>query len=80
MRAFIYTLSMPSQILLNILDDYTRYVWIVLLKTKVEASTKVKHFISMIQNQFHITPKTIRTDNNLEFLFQSFYDFIGINH
>lgn len=65
---------------LTILDDYTRYMWIVLLKTKDEVSTKVKQFITKIQTKFHITPKTIKTNNGPEFLLQSFYDSIGINH
>jgi len=45
---------------LTILDDYSRFVWIVLLKSKFEVSQHVKKFITLVENQFHITPKTIR--------------------
>lgn len=48
---------------LTILDDHTRFVWIVLLKSKVEVSMQVQNFISMIINQFQITPKTVKLDN-----------------
>jgi hypothetical protein len=34
----------------------------------------------MIQTQFHITPKHIRTDNVPEFLLHDFYAFLGIIH
>jgi hypothetical protein len=65
---------------LTILDDYSRFVWIVLLKSKAEVSQHVKNFICLIENQFHITPKTIRTDNGPEFLLNSFYASKGILH
>jgi hypothetical protein len=55
-----------------ILDDYIIFVWIVLLKSKCEVSQHVKNFISLIETQFHITPKAIRTDNGPEFLFHFF--------
>jgi len=65
---------------LTILDDYCRFVWIVLLKSKSEVSQHVKNFIALVENQFHITPKTIRSDNGPEFLLSSFYASKGITH
>lgn len=65
---------------LTILYDYSRFVWIVLLKSKSEVSQHVKNFITLIENQYHITPKTIRRDNGPEFLLNSFYAFKGIFH
>ena len=65
---------------LTILDDYSRFVWIVLLKSKSEVSQHVQNFITLIENQFHITHKTLRTDNGPEFLFNSFYSSKGIIH
>jgi hypothetical protein len=35
---------------LTILDDYSRFVWIVLLKSKSEVSQHVKNFVNLIQN------------------------------
>jgi len=65
---------------LTILDDYSRFVWIVLLKSKSEVSQHVENFISLIENQFHITPKAIRSDNGPEFLLHYFYASKGIIH
>lgn len=44
---------------LPIVDDHSRYVWIVLLKSKGEVFSHVRNFIVMIENQCHTTPKTI---------------------
>lgn len=44
---------------LTIVDDHSRYVWVVLLKSKAEVSSRVRNFIVMIENQYHTTPKTI---------------------
>jgi len=65
---------------LTILDDYSRFVWIVLLKSKSEVSQHIQNFITLIENQFHITPKTIKTDNDPEFFLNSFYTSKGIIH
>lgn len=65
-------LAIPSihdhKYLFTILDDHKRFVWIILMKTKSEASTQVQNFINMVINQFHKTLKTIRSDNGLKFL------------
>jgi hypothetical protein len=50
------------------------------LKHKSEVSQHVKNFITLIENQYHITPKTIRSDNGPEFLLNSFYASKGIFH
>jgi len=65
---------------LTIVDDYSRYVWIVLLKSKAEVSLHVQNFITLIENQHYITPKTIRTDNGPEFNLIAFYASKGILH
>jgi len=49
--------------LLTILDDFSRYAWIVLLKSKSEVKIHVQNFISLIENQFDSKIKCIRTDN-----------------
>jgi hypothetical protein len=65
---------------LTIVDDYSRYTWIILLKSKAEVSSHIQNFITSIQTQFHITPKIIRSDNGPEFLLHSFYASHGILH
>jgi len=65
---------------LTILDDYSRHVWVVMMKSKSEASIKVKSFVYMVENQFEKKVKSIRNDNGLEFLLQEFYAEKGILH
>ncbi|CAJ2636545.1 unnamed protein product [Trifolium pratense] len=65
---------------LTIVDDYSRYTWIILLKSKADVSSHVQNFILSIQTQHKITPKTIRSDNGPEFLLDSFYASHGILH
>jgi len=65
---------------LTIVDDHSRFLWIILLKTKSKVSHHVKSFIKMVQTQFHVTPKCIRSDNGPEFLIPSFYESRGILH
>lgn len=40
---------------LTILDDHTRFVWMILLKNKSEVSQHVQNFITMVIIQFHTT-------------------------
>lgn len=65
---------------LTILDDHSRHVWVVMLKSKSEVSSKVKSFVCMIENQFEKKIKSIRSDNGPEFLLQEFYAERGILH
>ncbi|GJW75220.1 putative RNA-directed DNA polymerase [Tanacetum coccineum] len=53
---------------LTIVDDYTRGVWIYLLKTKDEVFDLFTSFINHIQNQFKCSIKTVRSDNGTEFV------------
>jgi len=52
----------------------------VLLKFKSEVSQHVKNFINLIHTQYHITSKTVRSDNGPKFLLNSFYASKGIFH
>jgi len=64
----------------TILDDYSRHVWVVMFKLKLEASDKVKSFVHMIENQFEKKVKAIRSDNDPEFFLKEFYAEKGILH
>ncbi|KAJ0478626.1 putative RNA-directed DNA polymerase [Helianthus annuus] len=48
---------------LTIVDDFSRAVWVFLLKHKYEASTCLIHFHKMVQVQFEKNIKRIRCDN-----------------
>lgn len=65
---------------LTIVDDHTRFTWAVLLRSKHEVSTKIEHFVAMIENQFHKQVKVIRSDNGPEFKMSSFFGKKGILH
>jgi transposase InsO family protein len=52
---------------LSIVDDYSRKVWIYLLKNKNDAFTKFKHWKLLVENLTNEKLKTLRTDNGLEF-------------
>jgi len=52
----------------------------VLLKSKDEVSLHVQNFITLIENQHHITPKTVRTDNGPKFNLPAFDASKGILH
>jgi len=56
-KAFIH----GEKYFLTILDDFSRYAWIVLLKSKSEVKIHVQNFISLIENQFDSKIKCIRT-------------------
>lgn len=56
---------------LTIVDDYSRYTWIVLLKTKSEVKMHVQNFIALIENQFDSKIKCIRLDNGPNFFKRS---------
>lgn len=65
------------------IDDHTRVTWIYLLKQKSELSQVLKSFIYLIQNQFGVTVKNLRTDNESEYLDREVKSFLaekGIHH
>lgn len=50
------------------MDDYSRYTWLFLLKTKDQTVKAMIVFINMVLNQFNTAVKVIRTDNGKEFI------------
>ncbi|KAJ0845011.1 putative RNA-directed DNA polymerase [Helianthus annuus] len=52
---------------LTIVDDFSRAVWVFLLKHKDEASTYLLYFHKMVQTQFEKNIKRVRCDNGGEF-------------
>ncbi|KAJ0912392.1 putative RNA-directed DNA polymerase [Helianthus annuus] len=68
---------------LTVVDDYTRAVWVYLMKHKDEVFENVKHFVSVIHTQFEKPVKIFRTGNGTEFINNQFKDFLnkqGIGH
>ena len=61
---------------LTIVDDYSRYTWVILLHNKSEER---QHILTSLFS-FKINIKTIRTDNGVEFAMSNFYASKGIIH
>ncbi|GJY89910.1 ribonuclease H-like domain-containing protein [Tanacetum coccineum] len=55
---------------LTIVDDYTRAVWVYLIKSKDEVSHFITVFYNLIENQFNKKIKVFRNDNGTEFVNQ----------
>ncbi|GKE20167.1 retrovirus-related pol polyprotein from transposon TNT 1-94, partial [Tanacetum coccineum] len=51
---------------LSIVDDYSRRVWVYILRFKHEAFGKFKEWKQLVENQTERTVKKLRTDNGLE--------------
>nr|GEU41502.1 retrovirus-related Pol polyprotein from transposon TNT 1-94 [Tanacetum cinerariifolium] len=57
---------------LSIVDDYSRRVWVYLLRFKHNAFEKFKEWKQLVENQTGRTVKKLRTDNGLEFCNREF--------
>ncbi|GKC20308.1 ribonuclease H-like domain-containing protein [Tanacetum coccineum] len=55
---------------LTIVDDYTRSVWVYLIKSKDEVSHFITVFYNLIENQFNKKIKVFRSDNGTKFVNQ----------
>jgi hypothetical protein len=58
--------SKGAKYFMIITDDYSRYRWFFALKRKSDAAKVLENWVTMIQTQFHKTPKRIRTDCSKE--------------
>jgi hypothetical protein len=56
-----------SKYYLVILDDFTHYLWIFLLKQKSDTFTTLSNFFAYVATQFSCTVKAIQCDNGREF-------------
>jgi len=64
----------------TVVDDYSRYTWIFLMKSKAKTRNALIRFINLIYNQFNCRIKVIRSDNGNEFAWNDLYDSLGILH
>ena len=68
------------QYFVTIVDDYSRYTWIFLMKKKFEARDLLKSFFLFTEIQFDTHIKILRSDNGLEFHMPEFYKSVGTIH
>ncbi|GJY03740.1 putative RNA-directed DNA polymerase [Tanacetum coccineum] len=64
---------------LTVVDDYTRAVWVFLLKSKNEVFNNIVSFYNLIKNQFEKNIKVFRSDNGTEFINNQVDSFLKIN-
>eukprot|EP00253_Pinus_taeda_P027958 PITA_27958 len=57
------------------IDDYSRMVWIGLMKQKDEAFEKLKSFKALVENESDHKIKCLRSDRGGEFISNEFFDF-----
>ena len=65
---------------LTIVDDYSRYTWIFLLKQKSEVVKILENFVVFAQTQFETTIKIIKSNNGTIFFMTNFFANKGIIH
>ena len=58
---------MMSGIFLTFIDDFSRKVWVFILKSKDETFEEFKQWKVMVDNQISRNLKCLRTNNGLEF-------------
>nr|GEW70210.1 Gag-Pol polyprotein [Tanacetum cinerariifolium] len=66
-----------------IVDDYSRFTWVKLLRSKDETLDFIIKFLKMIQVRLKVPVRHIRTDNETEFVNQTLHDYyeeVGISH
>jgi transposase InsO family protein len=52
---------------LVIIDDFSRFTWVLFMQDKSETQGTLKHFLRRAQNRFELKVKKIRSDNGSEF-------------
>ena len=76
--------SIPSysgyRFFLTIVDDFTRFTWLFLMKTKTETQAILTNFLAYVHTHFNTNIQTLRSDNGQEFNMPTFYQEHGIIH
>nr|GEU71947.1 retrovirus-related Pol polyprotein from transposon TNT 1-94 [Tanacetum cinerariifolium] len=52
---------------LVIVDEYSRYIWVYILRKKSQAPEMIMSFVRIVDNQINVKVKQIKTDNGTEF-------------
>lgn len=68
---------------LPLVDDYSKCLWTFIIKQQSQVPTTLKQFCSLVQNQFNLKIKTLRSGNGSKFLNHEcklLYSILGIMH
>jgi hypothetical protein len=82
-RPIAYLSSGGSKYGLVIVDDFSRFTWVLFLQDKSETQGTLKRFLRRAQNEFELKVKKIRSDNGSEFKNLQVKEFLeekGIKH
>jgi transposase InsO family protein len=66
-----------------IVDDYSRFTWVLFLQKKTQTQETLKKFLRRAQNEFELRIKKIRSDNGTVFKnsqIEGFLEEEGIKH
>ncbi|KRX14101.1 Retrovirus-related Pol polyprotein from transposon TNT 1-94 [Trichinella nelsoni] len=69
--------------MMTLIDDYSRFPVVYLLKTKDEAVDRIKDYVATLHTKFGRNPVTLRTDNGRQYINQRLRNFLrekGIEH
>jgi transposase InsO family protein len=64
--------SNGSKFFLTIVDDFSRFTWVYLMHNKSQTRTFLQSFILLVENQFNLKLKCLRSDNGSEFKMTEF--------
>lgn len=70
-----------NRYIMTLIDDFSRYVVVFLLRKKSEAASKIKQYVRWVKNEFGRKPLVIRSDGGGEYMnreLQAFYESEGI--
>ncbi|CAH9127589.1 unnamed protein product, partial [Cuscuta epithymum] len=62
-----FSASCGARYFLTVVDDFSRAVWVHLIREKSEVQNILKQFFAMTQRQFNKMVKVVRCDNGMEF-------------
>jgi len=68
---------------LSIVDDYSRAIWVFLVKDKTETYEYIVNFFVMVKTQFGVSIQRVQSDNGKEFIngpLQSYFLKNGVIH
>lgn len=66
---------------LTLVDDHSRFTWVIFLKTKAETRDSFINFVACVEKQFNKHVKCLKSDNGAKFLaLNSFLSAKGILH
>jgi transposase InsO family protein len=72
-----YLVIMGSKYGIVIVDDYSRFIWVLFLQDKYETQGTFKRLLKWAQNEFELKVKKIRSDNGSEFKNLQVEEYIG---